>query len=120
MSDDQFKDAGQAQALPPPLTVRGFVRDNFKGTVGKFIAWASLAAPVSGAIRMRESGFAWWKLGLIPVAWALACVLACAVVGVALAMAGWWKIHTNIRPIIPASIAMAVGILAYVLVVNFY
>lgn len=120
MNPDRSPPSGPFQALPPPMTIAAYVRDNFRGAAGKFIAWATLAAPISMAMRIRESGFSWSKLALIPVAWALACILACVVVGVVLAMAGWWKIHTTIRPIIPASIAMGVGILAYVLVVNLY
>ncbi|GEM_PF-1978658 len=118
--NDRLQNSGPRPALPPPLTVLAYVQQHFKGTVGKFIAWATLAAPVTMAIRIRESGFAWWKVALMPVAWAMTCAMACVLVGLVLAASGWWKIHTNIRPIIPASIAMVVGILAYVLMVNFY
>lgn len=120
MKNDRPQNSGRRLALSPPMTVSAYVQQHFKGAVGKFIAWATLAAPVTMAIRIRESGFAWWKVGLIPVAWAMACALACVLVGLVLAASGWWKIHTTIRPIIPASIAMAAGILAYVLVVNLY
>jgi hypothetical protein len=75
---------------------------------------------VLGAIRIRESGFAWWKLSLIPVAWAITCLLACVVAVAVLAIAGWFKLHTNVKPIIPASISMTLAILGYVLVANLY
>lgn len=120
MEKRQLNGDGTLPALPAPLTVSAYVRQHFRGTVGKFIGWATLAAPVTMAIRIRETGFAWWKLALVPVAWAIACALACVFVGLVLAASGWWKIHTTIRPVIPASIAMVVGILAYVLMVNLY
>ncbi|KAK6697656.1 hypothetical protein SNK04_013751 [Fusarium graminearum] len=39
---------------------------------------------------------------------------------VVLAIAGWFKLHTKVKPIIPASIGMTLAILGYVLVVNLY
>lgn len=107
-------------SLPPPMTVGRYVRENFKNRVRPYIAWFGISAPVLGAIRIRESGFAWWKLSLIPVAWAMACLLACVVAFAALAIAGWFKLHTSIKPIIPVSIAMVLAILGYVLAVNLY
>lgn len=107
-------------ALPYPITVSRYVRENFKSRVRPYIAWFGISAPVLGAIRIRESGFAWWKLSLIPVAWAITCLLACVVAVVVLAIAGWFKLHTKVKPIIPASIGMTLAILGYVLVVNLY
>lgn len=94
------------RALPPPMTVGRYVRENFKSTVYKYIAWASLSVPVSGAMRLRESEFAWWKLSLLPIARAMACLLACLVVAFALAISGWWKLHTKISPYVPVTIAL--------------
>lgn len=108
------------RALPPPMTVGRYVRESFKARVRPYVSWFAISAPVLGAMRIRESGFAWWKLSLIPVAWALACALACVAAVVILAIAGWFKIHTRIKPIIPASVAMVLAILGYVLMVNLY
>jgi len=106
--------------LPDPITIGRYVRENFKARVRPYVSWFAISAPVLGAIRIRESGFEWWKLSLIPVAWAMACALACVAAVVILAIAGWFKLHTTIKPIIPASIAMVLAILGYVLMVNLY
>lgn len=102
-------------ALPPPTTVGRYVRENFRERVRPYIAWASLSAPIFGAIRMRESGFAWWKVAAIPVAWALCCVLACVVAVIVLSITGWWKLHTKISPYVPVTIALVatMAVLAY-------
>lgn len=102
------------------MTVGRYVREHFTGTVRKYIAWASISVPASGAIRLRESGFEWWKLALLPLAWMLACTLACVFVAVALAATGCWKLHTRINPYIPVTIAMVAAILGYILMFNFY
>ncbi|HHA2716170.1 TPA: hypothetical protein ACOECI_000518 [Stenotrophomonas maltophilia] len=92
-------------ALPPPMTVGRYVRENFKRRVQPYVAWASLSAPIFAGMRIKESGFAWWKLAAIPAAWAIACIIACAAAAIILATAGWWKLHTKISPYVPVTIA---------------
>ncbi|HEL2957098.1 TPA: hypothetical protein UL931_000295 [Stenotrophomonas maltophilia] len=118
MNNEPFDRA--APSLPPPMTVGRYVRENFKDKVRPYVTWFGISAPALGAIRIKESGFAWWKLSLIPVAWLLACVVACVVVAGALAATAWWKLHTRINPYIPVTIAMAAAVLGYILVFNFY
>lgn len=116
MSVDRFP----PHALPCPMTVRRYVRENFKERVGPYIAWFGISGPAIGVIRIRESGFEWWKLSLIPVAWAVACLLACAVAVVALTAAGWWKINMKLSPYVPVTILLVAAFLGYALVFNLY
>ena len=106
--------------VPPQMTVARYVRENFKTRVRPYVGWFGTSAPVLGAVRIRESGFEWGKLALIPVAWAIACLLACIVAVVALAAAGWWKLHMKLSPYVPMTILLVVAVLGYVLVFNLY
>lgn len=108
-------------ALPPPMTVGRYVRENFKPIASKLMWWAVIVAPGSIALKTRSSHFSMLeRVGMILLALFIAAVAITVLVSLCLSVAGWFKLHTRIRPIIPASIAMVVGILAYVLVVNFY
>lgn len=118
MTDDRRLNA--PPALPPQMTVGQYVRENFKTRVRPYVGWFAISAPVFGAVRIRESGFEWGKLALIPVAWAIACLLACLVAVVALAAAGWWKLHMKLSPYVPVTILLVAAVLGYVWVFNFY
>lgn len=108
-------------ALPPQMTVGQHVRERFKGTVRGFIAWASIAAPVSVALKTKNSDFSIVeRVGMGLITWALAVALACTLVCVCLAAAGWWKLHMKLSPYVPVTILLVVAVLGYVLVFNFY
>ncbi len=108
------------RTLPAPMTIGCYVRENFKSTVRKYIAWASLSIPVSGVAALRREGFEWWRLSVIPLAWALACIGTCILVALILAMAGAWKLHVRKDPKVPVAVLMVLAILGYVLMVNLY
>lgn len=120
MNPDRSPTYCRFQALPRPMTVGRYVRENFKQTVRKYIAWASLSVPVSGVAALRREGFEWWRLGVIPLAWVMACVGTCVLVALILAMAGAWKIHVRKDPKVPVAALMVLAILGYVLAVNLY
>ncbi|MEW4985176.1 hypothetical protein [Stenotrophomonas geniculata] len=107
-------------ALPPPMTVGRYVRHEFPRLAKYICSGMAVSMPVILGLRIKEYGFSWKLLaaglGGLVGAWLLAC-LALAVV---LPIAGWFKLHTRIKPIIPASIAMILAILGYVLVANYY
>ncbi|PZS42771.1 hypothetical protein [Stenotrophomonas maltophilia] len=107
-------------SLPAPMTVGRYVRDNFKDTVRKYISWASLSIPVSGISALRREGFEWWRLGVIPLAWVMACAGTCILVAAILAMAGAWKIHVRKDPTAPLAVLMVAVVLVSVLVVTLY
>lgn len=109
------------QALPPPMTVGRYVRENFKPIASKFMWWAVIVAPGSIAIKTRGSHFSMFeRVGMILLALLIAGVAIAVLVSLCLYLAGWFKLHTRVKPIIPASIAMILAILGYVLAVNLY
>lgn len=120
MNPDHSPAYRQFQALPPPMTVGRYVRENFKDTARKYIAWASLSIPVSGISALRMEGFEWWRLGVIPLAWVMACAGILVLVAAILAMAGAWKIHVRKDPTAPLALLMAAVVLVSVLVVTLY
>lgn len=107
-------------ALPPPMTVGRYVRNEFLRLAKYICSGMAVSMPVFLGIRIKEYGFSWKLLaagiGGLVGAW----LLTCLTLAVVLPIAGWFKLHTSVKPIIPASIAMVAGILAYVLVVNLY
>lgn len=107
-------------ALPPPMTVGRYVREEFPRLARYICTGMAISMPVFLGIRIREYGFS-WKLLAAGVGGLLgAWLLACAALAVVLPIAGWFKLRTTIKPIIPASIAMVLAILGYVLMVNLY
>lgn len=116
-----IKNESATLSLPPPMTVGRYVRENFKSIASKFMWWAIIAAPVSIAIKTRGSHFSILDgVGMVLFTWALFAVAVTVLATLCLTIAGWFKLHTTIKPIIPASIAMALAVLGYVLVVNLY
>lgn len=119
MSDDLLN--GAPLALPAPMTVGRYVREKFKPIASKFMWWAVIAAPASIAIKTRGSDFSIAeRVGMVLLTWAIVAVGIAVLVTICLSIAGLFKLHTNINPIIPASIVMAVGILAYLLTVHYF
>lgn len=118
MNDERFNDS--PPALPLPATIHGFVRTEFRRLAKYICTGMAISMPVFLAIRIKDYGFSWKIVGAAAGGLILACALACTALAITLPIAGWFKLRTSIRPIIPASIAMAVGILAYVLMVNLY
>lgn len=119
MSDDRL--AHDSYALPAPMTIGRYVRENFRPIASKFMWWAIIAAPASIAIKTRGSHFSIAdRVGMVLLTWVIAAIGISAIVAICLSIAGWFKLHTSIRPIIPASIALAIAVLGYVAVFNFY
>lgn len=106
----------------PPRTVGQYVRSRFRGVVWKYLSWATLSIPGLAIIRMRErpQGFSWGDIWLIPVGWAMACVMVFTLGVVGLAIAGWWKLHVKASPMIPAVVLLAAAILGWVYVTTYY
>lgn len=108
------------RALPPPMTVGRYVRSEFKRLARYICTGMCISMPVFLAVRIKDYGFSWKLVASAVGGLALACLIACVALAVVLPIAGWFKLHTRIKPIIPTSIAMALAILGYVLVVNLY
>lgn len=120
MTDDRFKDAGVLPALPPPATINGYVRAEFPRLAKYICTGMAIAMPVFLGIRIKDYGFSWKLVAAAAGGLVFAWIMACVALAVILPIAGWFKFHTKVKPIVPAAIAMVVGILAYVLVVKFY
>lgn len=104
------------RALPPPMTVGRYVRENFKPIASKFMWWAIIAAPVSIAVKARGSHFSMLeRFGMVLLTWLIAAVAITVIVSVCLSIAGWWKLNTKISPYVPVTIALVATmvILAY-------
>lgn len=113
-------ESDHSQALPAPITVGAYVKSEFRRLAKYITGGMLLSAPIFLAIRIKDYGFTWKLVAAAAGGLLLACMLACAALAVILPIAGWFKFHTKVKPIIPAGIAMAAGILAYVLAVKFY
>lgn len=107
MSD--WKDPAWAYARPEFLRLAKYICTGM-----------AISMPVFVGIRIKDYGFSWKLVAAAAGGLVLAWILACVALAVILPIAGWFKFHTKVNPIIPASIAMAIGILAYVLVVRLY
>jgi hypothetical protein len=108
-------------ALPPPMTVGRYVRENFKRFAFGYFGWATIAAPASVAVKTQGGPFSWVeRIVLIVLTLAGSVALVAALVVICLGIVGWWKLHTRINPYIPVTIAMVAAVLGYILVFNFY
>lgn len=102
-------------ALPPPMTVGRYVRENFK-RLAKYITSAmALSLPVILAIRIKDYGFSWKLVATAAGGLLAATLIACIALAIILPIAGWWKLHTKISPYVPATIALiaTMAILVY-------
>lgn len=120
MNADGLPPSGPLQALPPPTTIKGYARAEFSRLARYICTGMAISMPIFLGIRIKDYGFTWKLVAAAAGGLVLACMLACAALAVILPIAGWFKFHTKVKPIIPAGIAMAAGILAYILAVNLY